>query len=387
MRYVSGIRNVKFVLGIVAVLIVICSLIVSNILVKDLSYEETKKMEIWSEAMKAFSNAGEDTDVTLVLKILNANNTIPVIVLDKDGNVQNYRNIEIPLTDGSKYLDEKKEEFKRINHKIRIYFQQDSLSYKSDYIDVYYDESLMLKRLAIYPYVQLGILATFIFIIIIALLNYKKSEQNKVWVGLSKETAHQLGTPISSLMAWLEILKERYSKDELIQEMGSDVYRLQLVADRFSKIGSMAEPVSCNLEKVLDDVIDYMSRRCSNKAIFVKKYIGKSIYIDLNSSLFEWVIENLCKNALDAIQGNGEIVIDTFIHENKVIIDISDTGKGIAKSKYKTVFKPGYTTKNRGWGLGLSLAKRIIEEYHDGHIFVKRSDLNKGTTFRIELKK
>ncbi len=384
------IKQVKIILVIIAIIIAFSSLIVSHILIKDLSVEERSKMEVWSEAMKTFNSADENADLTLVLKVLNGNNTIPVIVADKNGDIQSYRNISVPTSDPDKYLEDKVNSFGYRNHKIRIYFKSEISATnpdETDYIDIYYDDSLMLKRLATYPYVQLGVVLIFVVIAVFALLSSKRAEQNKVWVGLSKETAHQLGTPISSLMAWIEILKSRYADDDLISDMSNDVNRLQLIADRFSKIGSMPEPQPCELNLVLNNVIDYLSKRCSGKIIFVRDYADISVSVKLNSSLFEWVIENLCKNAIDSMGGQGSITILVKNNESKVLIDISDTGKGITKSKYKTVFQPGYTTKKRGWGLGLSLAKRIVEDYHHGKIFVKRSELNKGTTFRIELKK
>jgi len=384
------IKQVKIVLVLIAIVIAFLSLVVSHLLIKDLSIEERNKMEVWSEAMRTFNNADEKADLTLVLKVLNGNNTIPVVVVDKKGNIQDYRNISVPSSNSENYLQDRVNHFGYNNHKIRIYLQSEintTKPDKTDYIDIYYDDSLMLKRLATYPYVQLGVVLVFVIIAIFAVLSSKKAEQNKVWVGLSKETAHQLGTPISSLMAWVEILKSRYTDDELISEMGNDVNRLQLIADRFSKIGSMPEPQLCELNLVLDNVIDYLSKRCSGKIKFVREYLNTPVSVKLNSSLFEWVIENLCKNAIDSMGGQGVVSISVKNNENKVFIDVSDTGKGISKSKYKTVFEPGYTTKKRGWGLGLSLAKRIVEEYHHGKIFVKHSELNKGTIFRIELKK
>ena len=270
------------------------------------------------------------------------------------------------------------------NKDIRIYFDDTD---KSDFIDVYYDDSVLLKRLAAYPYVQLGIVLIFVVVAIIALLTSKRAEQNKVWVGLSKETAHQLGTPISSLMAWIEILKETYPDDDLIPEMDKDVKRLQLIADRFSKIGSLPEPVPTNLEEVLMHVVEYMDRRTSKKINITYEFPDHEVVVLLNASLFEWVIENLCKNAVDAMGGEqGSIHIKVMVNNDAVGIEVSDTGKGIKKKDIGNVFRPGFTTKKRGWGLGLSLAKRIVEEYHHGKIFVKSSEVGKGTTFRIELK-
>jgi two-component system, sporulation sensor kinase D len=269
--------------------------------------------------------------------------------------------------------------------------QGDSVSHDStkakDYMEICYDDSLMLKRLASYPYVQLGVVMIFVIVALFALLSSKRAEQNKVWVGLSKETAHQLGTPISSLMAWVEILKENYPDDDLIPEMGKDVQRLQIIAERFSKIGSLPEPTPENLAEVLDHVIDYISRRSSNKVKIVRIFPSHPVMVKLNASLFEWVVENLCKNAIDAMDGQGTITLYMVEEYTRVMIEVSDTGKGISKKHFRSVFTPGFTTKKRGWGLGLSLAKRIVEEYHHGRIYVKNSEINKGTTFCIELKK
>jgi signal transduction histidine kinase len=244
-----------------------------------------------------------------------------------------------------------------------------------------------LKRLAQYPYWQLGIVMIFVVIAIFALLASKKAEQNKVWVGLSKETAHQLGTPISSLMAWVEILKENYPKDELIPEMDKDVKRLELIAERFSKIGSLPEPVDASMNSVLEHVVDYMDRRTSKKVEIIRHLPSHDVIVKMNTALFEWVIENLCKNAVDAMEGKGKIELTLIEEDSRVVIEVSDNGKGIRKKDMKNVFTPGFTTKKRGWGLGLSLAKRIVEEYHKGRIFVKQSEVGKGTTFRIEMHK
>ena len=252
---------------------------------------------------------------------------------------------------------------------------------------VCYDESTMLKRLTQWPYVQLGIVMIFVVVAIFALLSSKKAEQNKVWVGLSKETAHQLGTPISSLMAWVEILKENYPQDELIPEMDKDVKRLELIAERFSKIGSLPEPVEASMNEVLAHVVDYMDRRTSKKVEMVRRMPDHDVRVKMNASLFEWVIENLCKNAVDAMEGSGRIELTLMEEAERVVIEGSDNGKGIRKKDLNSVFTPGFTTKKRGWGLGLSLAKRIVEEYHKGRIFVKSSEVGKGTTFRIELRR
>ena len=257
-----------------------------------------------------------------------------------------------------------------------------------DYIQVCYDESLMIRRLSAYPYIQLGVVMLFVVIAIFALLTSKRAEQNKVWVGLSKETAHQLGTPISSLMAWIEILKMNYPDDELIPEMNKDIQRLQLIADRFSKIGALPEPVPASLNEVMNHVIDYMDRRTSKNVKMVKEIPEQDVIVKMNASLFEWVIENLSKNAVDAMGANGgQITLHVEETDDKAIIEVSDTGNGIRKRDLKNVFRPGFTTKKRGWGLGLSLAKRIVEEYHHGKIWVKSTEIGHGTTCRIELKK
>lgn len=386
MQWTDRIRQVKIILVVAAIAIAVVSLVASNILTKDLARQERTKMEVWAEAMRALSQADENTDLALVLKVLNDNNTIPVVVLDNDENVTDFRNVVINAKnykDSLLYVSAMAKRLKSNKQNIRIQLSDAS----NEYIDVCYDDSLMLKRLALYPYVQLGVVMLFVVVAIFALLTSKRAEQNKVWVGLSKETAHQLGTPISSLMAWTTILKETYPDDDLLPEMDKDVKRLQLIADRFSKIGSLPEAVPVSLSEVLDHVIDYMDRRTSKTIQLKKVFPTNDIIIRLNASLFEWVIENLCKNAVDAMGGeSGTITLRVETVGERVIVEVSDTGKGIKKKDMRNVFRPGFTTKSRGWGLGLSLAKRIVEEYHNGKIFVKSSELGKGTTFRIELK-
>lgn len=393
MQWTDQIRRVKILLVFAAVVIAVASLVVSHILIRDLAMEEHNKMEVWAEAMRTLNRADENTDINLVLKVINGNNTIPVIVLDSNGNVQAYRNIDIKdcenAEDTMRFVQYMGRKLMREDRDIRIAIDDsntDSIS-SADYINVCYDDSVMLRRLASYPYIQLGVVMIFVVIAIFALLTSKRAEQNKVWVGLSKETAHQLGTPISSLMAWVEILKETYPDDDLIPEMNKDVKRLQLIADRFSKIGSLPEPVDTDLKEVMEHVIDYMDRRTSNKVKMVRDFPEGDIVVKINASLFEWVIENLSKNAVDAMGGEGTITLRIFEEPTKAVIEVADTGKGIRKKDIRNVFRPGFTTKKRGWGLGLSLAKRIIEEYHKGKIWVKSSEVGVGTTFRIELKK
>ena len=391
MQWYDRIRQVKFLLVVMAIVIAVGSLIISNYLVRDLALGEHQNMEVWAEAMRTLNNADENTDVTLVLKVLNGNNTIPVIVQYKSGEIHSYRNLSLKASnaaDSTREVKQMAEDMRQGGRVIRIYLNEGaSQGADGDFMEICYDDSIMLKRLSSYPYIQLGVVLIFVVVAIFALLSSKKAEQNKVWVGLSKETAHQLGTPISSLMAWVEILKETYPHDELIPEMDKDVKRLEMIAERFSKIGSLPEPREELLATVLEHVIDYISRRTSNKVsirCLLPEYPLKAY---MCAPLFEWVIENLCKNAIDAMGGQGCITVTAFEDAGKVVVEVADTGKGISKNHFQTVFSPGFTTKKRGWGLGLSLAKRIVEEYHKGRIFVKRSEIGVGTTFRVELKK
>lgn len=385
MIWTDRIRQVKILLVSAAIVIAAASLAISHFLVADLENEEKNRMAVWAEAMRTLNNADEKTDLNLVLKVINENNTIPVVVLDSQGNAQVFRNVTLSGADFNDSLKNAAllgKTFLRKGRHIKIMLNPKN----NEYIQVCYDESLMLKRLAAYPLVQLGIVLIFVVVAIFALLSSKKAEQNKVWVGLSKETAHQLGTPISSLMAWIEILKETYPDDDLIPEMNKDVKRLQLIADRFSKIGSLPEPVPSSLNEVLDHVIDYMDRRTSKSIQMIKVFPQHDIIVKINASLFEWVIENLSKNAVDAMGGKvGRITLRVEETDKCAVIEVSDTGKGIKRKDLNNVFRPGFTTKERGWGLGLSLAKRIVEEYHNGKIWVKSSEVGKGTTFRIEL--
>ena len=371
MQWTDRIRQVKIALVVAAVIISVVSLLISNFLVKDLQKEERVRMKIWAQALRSLNTADEDTDLTLVLSVLEGNNTIPVIVLNKQGEIYDFRNIE-DSSSVSTYV-------KTMKSKGDTIVVDDQL--------VCYDDSLMLKRLSAWPYVQLGIVFILVVVALFALLASKKAEQNKVWVGLSKETAHQLGTPISSLMAWVELLKENYPGDELIPEMDKDVKRLELVAERFSKIGSLPELVDGSLNEVLKRVTDYMDRRTSKKVDISFNLPVDEVIVKMNKALIEWVVENLCKNAVDAMEGDGKIELLLFEEEDRAIVEVKDNGKGIKKKDQKNVFTPGFTTKKRGWGLGLSLAKRIVEEYHKGKIFVKYSEPGVGTTFRIELSK
>ena len=390
MQSSDRIRNVKVVLTLAAVVIAAASLVVSHFLIRDLQRQERNNMEVWAEAMRSLSHADETTDLNLVLKVINGNNFIPVVVLDERGAITTYRNLQIDeetAADSLQTLQRIVQTMKAAGRVITMELSTDLAlaPNKQEHIYIYYDESAILKRLASYPYVQLGVVGLFVLMAGYALLSSKRAEQNKVWVGLSRETAHQLGPPISSLMAWTEMLRETYPDDELLPEMSNDVKRLELIAERFSKIGSQPELREVNLQEVIRNVADYISRRASDKVNLTCSFPDDCTKVRICPPLFEWVIENLCKNAIDAMAGEGSITIYVYHHGPHIAIDVADTGKGISKKHFRTVFRPGFTTKKRGWGLGLSLAKRIIEEYHGGRIFVKESDPGRGTTFCILL--
>ena len=384
MKWTDRLHNIRLLFIMVAVLIAFASVVVSHLLINDLAKEEATRMEVWAEAMRSLNAADEHTDLALVLKVINENHTIPVIVINRQGHVQTYRNVKLQGKNQADSIKDAVSQAQRMRddgHVIRI-----MLDNRNDYIDVCYAESLLLRRLSWYPYVQLGVILLFAGLAVFALLTLKRAEQNHVWVGLSKETAHQLGTPISSLMAWMEIMKEAYPDDKLLSEMDNDVKRLQLIADRFSKIGSQPTPEQADLIAVLQRVVAYMDSRTSRTVVIMLHASAEKVMLNLNVSLFEWVIENLCKNAVDALEGrSGRIDIYVMQKEQTVVIDLVDTGKGIRQKDMKNVFRPGFTTRQRGWGLGLSLARRIVEEYHHGKIFVKQSEVGQGTTFRIIL--
>ena len=387
MQWVQRNKSIKYLLMLAAIGIAAFFLVFSHSLVEELKQESSSKMAVWADAMAALNNADENTDLDLVLSVLNDNSTIPVIVRNAHGDIEQYRNItvrESSSQDSIDYLRRCAERMKKEGYFIRINYNDTP----DGYMEIIYEDSTVLKKLAVFPYVQIAILLVFVIVIIVTLLHLKRAEQNRVWIGLTKETAHQLGTPISSLMAWEEILKESYPDDPVLPEMGKDIARLQLIADRFSKVGSQPEIQSTDLKEVLWHVTDYMTKRLPHGKVTLQCHFPHTeVVAPLCPPLFEWVVENLCKNAVDAMTSKGEIGITLFPPVDGVIaIDVWDTGRGIPKNKFRTIFDPGYTTKKRGWGLGLSLSKRIIEEYHHGRIYVKSSDAEKGTVFRIELK-
>lgn len=374
-------QRLKLAFIFTAVLIAIASVVVSDMLIKNLAQEERQKIEVWSEATRVMTSENPSLNMNLILKIIQGNNSIPVILCNDQDSVLSYNNLQIPDEQSDVFMKKKVQELKGKNLPIVIDMEDGTFQY------LYYDDSIILKRLLIYPYVQLSVVFVFILLAFLALASTKKAEQNKVWVGLSKETAHQLGTPISSLIAWVEYLRTKAIDPSLLNEMEKDVKRLETIAERFSKIGSNPDPTPVNINNSVAMALEYMSTRISSKVKIHTCLPDHPILVLMNDSLFAWVIENLTKNAVDAMEGQGEITFQIEEKEKVVRIDITDTGKGIPKSKFKTVFNPGYTTKKRGWGLGLSLVKRIIESYHGGKIFVKGSEAGKGTTFRIELRK
>ena len=373
-------QRLKYVFIFTAILISIASLVVSDMLIKDLAREERQMMEVWAEATRLTASKDAAVDMSLVLKILQGNTTIPVVLCNDRDSIMSLKNIDLPENNVEEFEKAKVQELKSKNT-IVIDMEDGTFQY------VYYDDSIILKRLLIYPYVQLSIVFVFIAIAFLALASTKKAEQNKVWVGLSKETAHQLGTPISSLIAWVEYLRTKEIDPSLLSEMEKDVKRLETIAERFSKIGSNPDPAPVDINNSIRTALSYMSTRISSKVKIYTHLTAEPIQVLMNDSLFAWVIENLTKNAVDAMEGQGEITFQVEERDKVVRIDVTDTGKGIPKSKFNTVFNPGYTTKKRGWGFGLSLVKRIIESYHGGKIFVKSSEAGKGTTFRIELRK
>ena len=372
----------KILLLIAALLIGTASLWYTNRLVKKLSIEERKKIELWAEATRRLADISEiNSDINFLSIVISNNNTIPVIWADDKYEVISYRNLDSLKALEKGYL-QKQVGIMRLEHApIEIKIGKNLKQY------ILYNDSDLLVKLRFYPFFQLGVIALFLFVSYLAFSTSRKAEQNQVWVGMAKETAHQLGTPLSSLMAWLELLKMRGMSIEYTSEIEKDIQRLHTITERFSKIGSAPALSKVNVYEVLTRSVDYIKTRSSPSVEFVIDAPTIEVYAPMNVPLFEWVIENILKNALDAMSGKGKICLNITDQQQFVYIDITDTGKGIPKATYRTIFKPGYTTKNRGWGLGLSLSKRIIEEYHDGQIFVKSSEINKGTTFRIVLNK
>ena len=377
----------KWLFFLSAILIAAGSLAVAHALTSDLAREEQNRVEVWAEAMRTLIRADENTDLSLVLRITEGNHTIPVVLLDGEGQIVDYRNVSLPHNaDSLAYLQSEVEAMRHARHEMSINLPATPDGLPQETYTLCYGESVMLRRLAVYPYIQLAVVALFICVAVFALRTSWRSEQNKVWAGLSRETAHQLGTPISSLMAWTEVLADSHPDEPVVEDLRTDVARLQLIAERFSKIGSDPVLERQDLRPVLSQAVDYMSRRTPGKIALTLHQPESPVMAAVSAPLFAWVVENLCKNAVDAITGKGTIDVSLSLLPNGTAqILVSDTGRGIPPGLFKSVFRPGFTTKKRGWGLGLSLAKRIVEQYHGGRIFVKSSQVGVGTTFAIQL--
>lgn len=392
----------KFILIAVSAVAVIAFLLISNNLVKQLGIQERERMDIWAQATERLAKANVDSDFEFLLGIISQNNSIPVLISDTGMNISEFRNFDLP--DNEDYdkslfseLSSRNQEYLRA--RLRKACGSESISRAAVHNDhfikvellggihqyIYYEDSRVLRSLSLYPYIQMMVMLILAFILYIAVIYTKRAEQNRVWVGLSKETAHQLGTPISSLMAWTEYLSSTGTDKDITDEIDKDVKRLSTIADRFSKIGSRPEMQLEYINETIEQSLDYMRHRVSGRVEIVMHLSDDDHGVRLSRPLLEWVMENLTKNAVDAMQGAGRIDISTGCDRNTVWIEVRDTGKGIPRKHFKTIFRPGYTTKKRGWGLGLTLVKRIIEEYHGGKIFVKDSEIGKGTVFRIEL--
>ena len=354
-----------------ALIFVIISTIYSHHLVYHMAMSENKQMEIWAEATRQLIQADVNTDIDFVSSIIEGNTTIPVYMLDGNGQILAMRNVIEPVEDPTTLMGP-----------IEVYIDEHTTQY------IYYDESITLKQLRLFPLFSFGIIAIFLLTSFIAIRTTQRSQQDRVWAGLSKETAHQLGTPLSSLTAWQELLLLRYPNDELIPQMQLDINRLQAIAERFSKIGSIPELTLQPLIPIIEQTTTYMQARVSKKVKINYLFPDEvsDVQVRLNATLFQWVLENLLKNALDAMGGAGQITLQVTPAGKRIYIDVSDTGKGMERKMFKRIFVPGYTTKQRGWGLGLSLSKRIVEDYHGGKLFVLQSELKRGTTFRIILK-
>ncbi len=385
----------KVVFIAISLVLVALFLYISNNLVKDLAEQERERMEIWADATRELTmgSGGEEggTDVDFLLRIIEANHNIPVLLVDSKDNILDHRNFRLPEAvenpfdispTNMEYLNKKLRRLKNSENKIEINIDKTTKQY------LYYEDSTLLRRLAYFPYIQLAVLILFFAIAYFALMSIKRAEQNKVWVGLSKETAHQLGTPISSLMAWTQLLDSMGVDKSIVTDMDKDVKRLSTIADRFSKIGSMPDKELVSINEAVTSSLEYMRARIPKRVslnIHTNEQTNNGVM--LSQTLFAWVMENLTKNAVDAMDGEGRLDITVEDSPNNVVILVKDTGKGIARKNFKNVFTPGFTTKKRGWGLGLTLVKRIIEEYHNGQIYIKESEVGKGTTFGIELPK
>lgn len=375
---------ISWILVLFALLFVSGSMWFTHRLAKQFGELEQQRMEIWAEATRQLVLADENTDITLYSSVIEANTTIPVYMTDADYHVILTRNVIEPKQDAEAFYEKKIARLRDSQTPIEVRVSPEVTQY------IFYEESNLLRQLRLFPWVQMAVVLSFMALIITYIITSYRNEQNRVWVGLSKETAHQLGTPISSLNGWLELLNSRYPNDELLPDIAADVNRLQLVAERFSRIGSAPTLVMTDIRRVVEDSYAYMRTRVSQKvelALKIDEPSSPEAYTTMaDAPLMAWVVENLIKNSVDAMNGRGWIELHLQQSGTSIILDVTDTGRGIERKRYKQVFRPGYTTKTRGWGLGLSLCKRIVEEYHRGQIFVHQSVVSKGTTFRVILK-
>jgi signal transduction histidine kinase len=373
-------------IALIAVAIVIGSIFYSNFLANKIAAEERKKVNVWVQALKTRAETQEPSALDLTNTITSENTDIPIVETDEyDNPLGSGLNLDtVKMKSDSNYLKEKVVEFKNLNPPLAVEVSKDP-PITNKY---YYGDSALLREVRYYPLVQLLIVALFIFIVLYTVTVRNKSTQNQVWAGMAKETAHQLGTPLSSLQGWVEMLKEKETETIIATEMEKDIDRLKLISDRFGKIGSTPKLEEKNIREQIENMVTYIKRRAPERVHFSVDTGGKDfIPVHISGPLFDWVIENLLKNALDAMEGKGTISIKIKQETDEVLIDVTDTGKGISTNNMNKVFKPGFTTKKRGWGLGLSLSKRIIDQYHKGHLIVKHSEPGKGTTFRIVLKR
>jgi signal transduction histidine kinase len=368
----------KLFLLLFAVLIGMLSLVYTNSLVGKLKKEERKNIELWAEATRLLAISDTTQNVEFLFSIIDNNNTVPVILTDENDVIISSKNFKTENSEDSTYLKNALYKIKQNNEPILINLEN------GHYNLIYYKESIILTMLLYYPYIQLAIIILFITVSYLAFSSSLKADQNQVWVSMSKETAHQLGTPTSSLAGWIELLQQDHPEINITKELSRDVQRLEKVTERFSRIGSRPSLSEENIVSIIQRTIDYLKSRTSSKVRFISEFNREEdIIIPVNAALFEWVIENVAKNAIDAMEGNGEITFRIAAQEKHIVIDITDTGKGIPKSAFKKIFSAGFSTKQRGWGMGLSLAKRIIEDYHNGKIFVRYSEVGRGSCIRI----
>lgn len=377
--WINQYSAVRIVVIIVAIFFAVVSLVISDRLVSQMAEEERHKMELWAAATQSVTSNDYEESLLFASRIIESNTTIPMIQVNARGEIINYNNIDLPRTDPSRYLYQKLKEFKEGYPPIEIDY-----GLGKEYL--YYSDSTTLKQLLLFPYVQVAVFLIILGVSVLAIVSLKRADQNFIWEGMSRETAHQLGTPISSLMAWRELLVAQAVDPMVVQEMGKDIQRLEMIADRFQKIGSSPKLEPCDLGVLVMKAVAYLQPRISKGvSISVLDEPEEAVYVLASEQLIAWVFENLIKNAVDAMQSKGAISIRYGAGEEHAFIEIQDTGKGLPRAQWEKIFRPGYTTRQRGWGLGLSLARRIVQDYHKGRIYVRHSELGVGTTFRILL--